>query len=371
MERTFRYTFEPAALDPVKAPLVKLDVGDIEDAALREVLQTPGPALGTWNLLDALLTRTGANTPFVFQEPLGQAREVKVALSGLLGRFVARAYLERYFGLSAFAHLGKSNLVLDPRRRISVVRMARGDLPDWVACSATWTTPMIAEAKGCHDRGGPGKALARAWLQTQRVAITHNGAQLTVKRIAVATRWASAKAGTGLPMMAVQDPIDSGKDLSPEDERAMVIGLLRRHLATLLAPLGHSQLSSSLVNLTSSRRPEKTLIEEALKSLENTRLSHVAPIDRELATDGLVGGTVTRLGVVAGHRLSRFDEKTLTRLDLRPRFIGVSRRIVRTAILGHDLAVEGQRSGLIQPPTVARGDEVKGWIIPLDSPDRF
>ena len=31
---------------------------------------------------------------------LGQAREVKVALSGLFGRFVARAYLERYFSLS-------------------------------------------------------------------------------------------------------------------------------------------------------------------------------------------------------------------------------------------------------------------------------
>ena len=36
---------------------------------------------------------------------LGQARELKVALSGLFRRFVARTYLERYLDLSISAHL--------------------------------------------------------------------------------------------------------------------------------------------------------------------------------------------------------------------------------------------------------------------------
>ncbi|MDT8292205.1 hypothetical protein RQ846_21115, partial [Roseomonas mucosa] len=79
----------------------------IEDAGIREVLQTPGTAYGAWSILDALLAPTGPGTPFIFKEPLGQAREVKVALSGLFGRFVARAYLERYFNLAIFAHLGQ------------------------------------------------------------------------------------------------------------------------------------------------------------------------------------------------------------------------------------------------------------------------
>ncbi|WP_245441937.1 hypothetical protein [Mesorhizobium hawassense] len=69
-------------------------MGDIEDAGIREVLQTPGAAYGAWSILDALLTPTGVGTPFIFREPLGQAREVKVALSGLFGRFVARAYAD-------------------------------------------------------------------------------------------------------------------------------------------------------------------------------------------------------------------------------------------------------------------------------------
>jgi hypothetical protein len=52
---------------------------------------------------------------------------VKVALSGLFGRFVARAYLERYFDLSIFAHLGNRVIELDRRKQARVKRLARGD----------------------------------------------------------------------------------------------------------------------------------------------------------------------------------------------------------------------------------------------------
>ncbi len=51
------------------------------------------------------------------------AREVKVALSGLFGRFVARAYLERYFNPSMFAHLGSQTIDLDRRRKVEVTRI--------------------------------------------------------------------------------------------------------------------------------------------------------------------------------------------------------------------------------------------------------
>jgi hypothetical protein len=64
---------------------------------------------------------------------LSDKREVKVALSSLFGRFVARAYLERYFNLSVFAHLGSRTIDLDRRRKVKIQRLARGDLPDWIA----------------------------------------------------------------------------------------------------------------------------------------------------------------------------------------------------------------------------------------------
>ena len=122
MTRTLLHSFDPPAESPVVGPTVGLEVSEIEDTGVREVLQTPGTAYGAWSILDALLTPTGTGTPFIFKEPLGQAREVKVALSGLFGRFVARAYLERYFKLSIFAHLGSRIIDLDRRRKIKVKR---------------------------------------------------------------------------------------------------------------------------------------------------------------------------------------------------------------------------------------------------------
>lgn len=122
MTTTFLHSFDPPASSPVTGATVELDVSEIEDAGIREVQQTPGAAYGAWSILDALLTPTGAGTPSIFREPLGQAREVKVALSGLFGRFVARAYLERYFNLSIFAHLGSRITDLDRRRQVKLTR---------------------------------------------------------------------------------------------------------------------------------------------------------------------------------------------------------------------------------------------------------
>ena len=102
------------------ARILDREVSEIEDAGIREVLQTPGAAYGARSILDALLAATGPGTPFVFKEPLRQAREVKVALSGLFARLVARAYLERYLDLSIFAHLTSRSLLLDGRGRIDI-----------------------------------------------------------------------------------------------------------------------------------------------------------------------------------------------------------------------------------------------------------
>lgn len=71
MTRTFIHSFDPPAASPIAGTTVDLTVADIEDAGIREVLQTPGAAYGAWSILDALLEPTGAGTPFIFKEPLG------------------------------------------------------------------------------------------------------------------------------------------------------------------------------------------------------------------------------------------------------------------------------------------------------------
>jgi hypothetical protein len=129
VSRTFIYSFTPASKDPAPGPTIELDVAQIEDVGIREVLQTPGAPYGAWSILDSLLEPTGTRTPFIFRQPLGQAREVKMALSGLFGRFVARAYLERYFDLSIFVHLGGRTVDLDRRSRARIKRLLETTSP--------------------------------------------------------------------------------------------------------------------------------------------------------------------------------------------------------------------------------------------------
>lgn len=56
--RTLFHSFDPPAASPVTTTTVDLDIRDIEDAGIREVLQTPGAAYGAWSFLDALLEPT-------------------------------------------------------------------------------------------------------------------------------------------------------------------------------------------------------------------------------------------------------------------------------------------------------------------------
>ncbi|WP_206049428.1 hypothetical protein [Novosphingobium sp. PC22D] len=364
MTRTFLHSFDPPSASPVNAATVDLNVADIEDAGIREVLQTPGAAYGAWSILDALLMPTGVGTPFIFREPLGQAREVKVALSGLFGRFVARAYLERYFNLSIFAHLGSQTIDLDRRRKVKIKRLSRGDLPDWIACASDLSSLTVAEAKGCHDPGGPAKALTRAWAQAGRIDVTAQGRKVTVKRIAIATRWGMAVAGPADAHLSVKDPLDEGEPIEPQEKDALFVGMLRLHIANLIRPLGHAELAGALYRLTQqpfARRLQGDL-DVARAALD---AAPVGELDKTAAVGGLVGGIVTRAGPVIDADVTPGDQESLARLNLRPVFVGVERELIRAAIDADPQAVRTRITQSVRPDDFARPDRAGGWIVPL------
>lgn len=363
MVRTFAYRFDPPGADPAPGPTLSLELTEIEDAGLREVLQTPGATYGAWSILDALLTPTGPGSPFTFKEPLGQAREVKVALSGLFGRFVARAYLERYFKLSIFAHLGTRVIDLDRRLKVKIKRLSRGDLPDWIACAADLSSLTVAEAKGCHDRTGPSNALGRAWAQAQRINLTVGGRKVTVKRIAVATRWGVASPFPTEPNLSVRDPIDEGVPITLEEEGAIFVGLLRLHIANLIRPLGHPELAGAIQALTlrsSARggRDDRKRAEALLRS------ASVSQVDGAPNIGDLIGGIVSRAGPISGY-VAPADQGTLTRLNLRPVFVGVEHDLIRMAIDGDASALRSRLDKNVLPTNNARPDHAGGWIVPL------
>lgn len=364
MTRTFLHRFDPQSASPITGTTVDLDVAEIEDAGIREVLQTPGAAYGAWSILDALLAPTGVGTPFIFREPLGQAREVKVALSGLFGRFVARAYLERYFNLSIFAHLGSQTIDLDRRREVKIRRLSRGDLPDWIACAPDLSSLTVAEAKGCHDPGGPAKALARAWAQAGRIDVTAQGRKVTVKRIAIATRWGMAVAGPAEAHLSVKDPLDEGEPIELRDKDALFIGMLRLHIANLIKPLGHAELAGALYRLTQQSFPRRL---QADLDLARSALdaAPVGEVDKKAVMGGLVGGIVTRAGPVTDTDISPGDQEALARLNLRPMFVGVERDLIRAAIDAEPQTARTRLAQSVRADDFARPDRAGGWIIPL------
>ncbi len=369
MTRTFIHNFDPPADSPVTGSTVALTVEEIENAGIKEVLQTPGAALGTWRVLDGLLEPTGDGSPFLFREPLGQSREVKVALSGLFGRFVARAYLERYLGLSVYAHLTRRSVVLHGRRRLHVVRLEEGDFPDWIAWGANDSDPTIVEAKGCHDSGGPEKALSRAWAQVHRVAIMAGDRRVTVKRVAVATRWGSGQGGAKDARLFVRDPVEEGEPIEPEDKDSLFIGVLRLHVANLLEPLGYPEFAARLRQLIAARFAAN----ESAAQVQLRQLFDGMPVSEvENATaapvpgDPLVGGVVTRAGPLGGAIPSDADQQTLSRLALRPVFVGIERGMVAAAIEGDVLEARGRLAGPDHADAATRRDRSGTWIVPLD-----
>lgn len=370
MTRTFLHSFDPQSASPVTGATVDLDVADIEDAGIREVLQTPGAAYGAWSILDALLAPTGVGTPFIFKQPLGHAREVKVALSGLFGRFVARAYLERYFGLSIFAHLGNKVIDLDRRKQARIKRLARGDLPDWIACKSDLTSLTIAEAKGCHDPGGPAKALARAWTQAGRIDVTVKGRRVTVKRIAVATRWGVVNSNPADAYLSVRDPVDEGDPIDQQDKDTLFIGLLRLHVANMIEPLGHAELAQALRTLTRQTFP-RPLRDAAVRARAVLDNAPIGQMEKARDIDGLVGGIVTRAGPITDAVASTIDQEALARLNLRPVFIGVDRDLIRAAIDGEAVTIRGRLAEKASPDEFARPDRAGGWIIPLGTERRI
>lgn len=373
MIRTFIHQADLPSVSSVIGPEVDLDVTEIEYAGIREVLQTPGASYGTWSMLHSLLAPTGCSTPFVFQGPLGQAREVKVALSGLFGRFVARAYLERYCDLSIFAHLGNRTIDLDRRRNVTIQRLSSGDLPDWIACAPDFSSLTVAEAKGSHDPRGPAKSLARAMTQACRINVMLHQRTVPVSRISIATRWGMQTGGPAEPYLSVRGMRDKKNPIEPHEWDALFIGMLRLHIANLIRPLGYAKLAAALCMMT--RASDKHSVKNS-RDFANEMLSEalVAEVSTSASINKLIGGIVTRGGPLMRTHVTLDDQVTLERLSFRPLFVGVEHSLIDAAINAEPYAVRAQlkppvrTDDLVRPESpddFARRDGAGGWMVPL------
>lgn len=326
--------------------------------------------MGPWGLLNPLLDENSKE--FRFAEPLGQSREVKTALSGLFGRFVARAYATQYLHLTHFTHIASSPMRLSGNMRGTLrrVRGHRGDMPDWAAWGYQ-KGMAIVEAKGCHEKKGPHQTLRRAFTQANRAEIcARNGRLAPFKRYAIATRWGFAKPLDWPPMLWVHDPDETGDDVSPDEIQELQLGIIRLHYANLLDRLEHRKLATALRQIASApfQKGRKEAVNQANEALDSASARDVTMAFPTQPKDALIGCFVTRGGVLPAAEIAPPDQEILSRLDMRPAFVGIERKMLTLAIQGdiEAISAHAERARRRETHHGPRDDGAGGWVIRPD-----
>jgi hypothetical protein len=244
-ERFFSYRFfvdHVLQLDGTRG----LTTQEIAEAAMLEIVQLELSASPFDVFMTSLLDPHTRSFRWIAQ--LGQIRETKTALSGLFGRFVARAYLTRYHGLQYFEPLQGDLAAAGAWPGIVLKRKEEGDLPDWIVAPAEGKGSVaIAEAKGSHAAAGPRAALDRAYLQARRVLVESAGVKLKVKRFAIVTRWAVA-GDPKLPsaMLWVDDPEEGEREATHKERGGLHRSIRLGHFAALARGMGYADLAKQL-----------------------------------------------------------------------------------------------------------------------------
>lgn len=180
---------------------------------------------------------------------LGHIRETRTALSGLFGRFVARAYLTQVWNIQHFLPLHANITEIAPGHDMAAIRVEKGDLPDWIVApspSSGWVA--IAEAKGSHNAAGPWASLEAAKKQARRVDIFRGIDRVVTKRIAIATRWAvHGDPKLDQPWLVVDDPDDGDVVLEPKEFGHLRRGIALGHYAALASGFGLSATANAIV----------------------------------------------------------------------------------------------------------------------------
>ena len=134
----------------------------------------------------------------------------------------------------------------------------------------------------------------------------------------------------------MRDPVDKGDPVTPEEEGAIFVGVVRHHVANMVTPLGHEALADSIRELTTrvDARGERQDVQRAHRLLEASR---ERTDDNRM--DGLLGGIVTRTGPLRIKNISRAEHEVLARLDLRPVFVGVEQRLIQAVIDGNPTSI--------------------------------
>ena len=224
-----------------------VSLSELGNAAARETFTTATlPFAAAWTDLFQSMITAGQDLRWLENGP-GVGRDARIAYSGLLGRYMARAYLAGHEDVRVLVPLDEAKRLLDGTPySIEKCPPGHGLEADWIGLDGHRRL-VIAEAKGSFDKGvrtwsGPDHlpdVLHTALGQAQRTAVFAKSlaGELPAKRWAIASRWANEFNGR-CPTVLAWDP-DEGQ-LNDDDYGALARILHHGDVEGVLKGLGHA-----------------------------------------------------------------------------------------------------------------------------------
>jgi hypothetical protein len=205
-----------------------LDLQMLGHAAARETLTTASTDFSAlWVGLFQHMITSAPDFTWRGDGP-GIGRDAKTAYSGLMGRFIARAFLRDDEGVSILVPLDTAKrFLIGSRFEIQKAPAGDGYEADWIGLDRDGV--VIVEAKStyngpdsrwCHDGAFPDlvRVAARGQADRTRLVERVGGADLPVRRWAVGTRWGTETNGLKTAIVA-WDPVDG--ELDPNSHREL------------------------------------------------------------------------------------------------------------------------------------------------------
>ncbi len=259
--RSLDFTANPPTARPASVPAgprVDVDLHTLARAASLELSQNAAPLLGLATLIEDLLVPGDTSFTWRGRGP-GLGREVRRAISGLLGRFMARWFAHQHLHVAACIAIDSDDVALPgttPRRlRATRIPGTKGDLPDWVWVGTVGRRPPagLLEAKGTYFRNKMNATMQGAAGQLGRMRIERDSGsgwrRIRSKGWAVGSGWCAddpINAGFGRPLLRLDDPDDDGEEVDEGEAAALRAGMVRLQLAQSLFGLGLPGIAAAL-----------------------------------------------------------------------------------------------------------------------------
>ena len=226
----------------------------IGTAAARETFVTATPHMAAiWTDLFQSIIAPSPELRWCGNGP-GIGRDARIAYSGLLGRYVARAYLTDHEGVQALVPLdvAKRQLQGTPYVIEKTPSSNRGLEADWIGFDGSGL--VIVEAKGTFNEGvktwqGPysqPQILKTAIAQARRTAIFTRSPRkkLPARRWAIASRWGTVDNGRD-PTLLAWDPEE--EKLDQADYEALGKIFRRADFAGVMGGLGYPKEAKKIL----------------------------------------------------------------------------------------------------------------------------